>query len=76
MELRFQAMSELADASGQGEEEYTLAKTSKEINEMRRAEKAIRKKKKRREKREKKEKKRKRLQEAGGSRYVPRSHLS
>ena len=66
-------MSAVADANAQGEEEYALVMTSREIKEMRRVEKAIRKKKKR-EKKEKK--KRKRPQEAGGSRYVPRSYLS
>ena len=65
--------AEALDANDQGEEENALVMTSREIKEMRRAEKAIRKKKKR-EKKEKK--KRKRPQEAGGSRYVPRSYLS
>ena len=65
-------MSAVADANAQGEEEYALVMTSKEIKEMRRAEKkkerAIRKEQKRKEKKEKREKKRKRPQEAGAQR--------
>ena len=60
-----QSMSAVADANEQGEEEYALVMTSREIKEMRRAEKA-RRKKNRRKKGGGKEKKRKR--------YVPRSY--
>ena len=67
-----QPMSAVADNNVQDEQEHAVVMTSKEI---RKAEKRARKE-KRREKREAKEKKRKRSQEAGPSRYVPRSYLS